>query len=195
MELLSEIDNTGWAANAMAGLDTAARERSQLVLRNYADILYDFILNEVHHKKDYLLNKLRENIAEGTKGGVLLWSYRNTFHDRMLDSYEMSRLSEEGFHTVIFDGGVPMCVDRIVQNSDILWRLAFTFGSRFRVKRVYGAELHRSAERTTFEFELRLEFVPEGLNEFEEKKLIDAYKGVANRQMYSSGDAMMTARC
>jgi hypothetical protein len=146
----------------------------------------------MHPQRNNLLENLETNIREGRKGGVKLWSYSVTFHEG-LDSSTMTGLSEVGQHTVVFDDDAPMSVDRIVQNTDLRWRLAFTFGANFRVSRRYGSLRVYGEDRNCYEMELWLEYV-ENLAEHEIKSLLSAYRGVMNRPLYQSKEFRMSPR-
>ena len=193
MDLLAEINDTGLAVNSLPALDAAAEEYKARVFRNYADLLYDTILNTMHPKRASLMKELEDNLREGVKMGVTLWSYTTTHHQG-LSSDKMNELSAIGLHTVVFDDEVPMSVDRIVQNSDLLWRLAYTFGTRFRVKRVRCGLRSLSEGFSSYEYELRMEFVPEGLAAWEIAKLTDAYKANLNRPFHVGRDVHVSPR-
>jgi hypothetical protein len=193
MDLLAEINDCGFAANHMEELDAACAEHRITTFRNYADLLYVEILKTLEILRNNVLTQLKENARKGIKGGVRIWSY-HTCHHQGIDRAIIAGLSERGLHTVLFDDGVPMSVDRIVQNSDVLWRLAFTFGSRFRVKRVRSLLRCVNYEYECHEYELRVEFVPEGLQAYENEKLVNAYVGVTGRELHEGKNVHMTSR-
>ena len=193
MDLLYEIELNGLAANHLADLNTAVRERSKDVLQTYADVLYAHILDSVCPQKDHIMTQLVDHMRTGRKDGVLLWSYSNTYHSH-LSRERMSQLSELGDHTVVFNNGRPMCVDRIVQNTDLLLRLACTFGSKFRVKRVRGNLKRISSDQETYEFELRLQYIGEGLTETQSKRLLKAYNDMVSRPLRVGRNVRVTPR-
>lgn len=193
MDLLADINASGLAANYLERLDEAANEYKARVFRNYADLLYDTILNAMHPRRADLMTELENNLRNGIKSGVTLWSYTTTHHQG-LSSDKMNELSAIGLHTVVFDDEVPMSVDRIVQNSDLVWRLAYTFGTRFRVRRVRCALRSISEDYSAYEYELRMEFVPEGLSEWEVAKLTDTYKACLNRPFHVGRNVHLSPR-
>jgi len=191
-DLLEEISNTGLAANKLNDLALASHERNTRTLRNYADLLYDSILNEMLPRRDQILEELEDAIRNGRPQEVKLWTYSVTYHTG-LDRETMADLAASGHHTVIFDDERPMSVDRIVQHTDILWRLAFTFGTHFRVTRRRGYLRACGEDREGYEMELWLEYVSD-LTEDEANSLVAAYKSMRNRPMYQGSFVRMTAR-
>lgn len=197
MDTLLEIDSTGLAAAKALDLARASAERKRLTFRNYADLLYPRIFDFFHPHRDLIFKQL-ETAAATPHAPIKtrIWDYSVT---RRVDggvarAIDMEDFSKRGHHTVIFDSGHPMSVDAIFRNSDITWRLAFTFGSKFRVTFVQEQTKLISDEYCSYRVGIYVHYHPDGLMPHAEERLIRAYKDVCDRDLYTNGDSYMTGR-
>lgn len=197
MDILNEIDSTGLAAAKAVSLVLAHSSRKRITFRNYADILYARILNDFFPRREQILEELEKNVA--TSGALMtarIWDYSVTYptNGDKLSVFDAVDASARGHHTVVFDDGRPMSVDAIFRNTDLVWRLAFTFGTKFRVKLMREDTKAISADYSSYRIGVYLYYSPYGLADYEEKKLIAAYTGVCDRQLHTGKNAYMTAR-
>lgn len=197
MDALSEIDNTGLATSKVLDLSLAYAKRNRAIFRNYADILYPRILDSFHPHKDRIFKQL-ENAASTPNVPIRarIWDYSVTYRvdGGTADAVDMQDFSNRGHHTVIFDMGHPMSVDAIFRNSDIAWRLAFTFGSKFRVTFVQEETKLISEQYCSYKIGVYVNYHPNGLLPHAEERLIRAYKDVCDRQLYTGDIVYMTSR-
>jgi len=198
MDTLTEIDSTGLAAAKALDLAFAYSRRNSLRLRNYADILYARILESFHPHKDKILEQLLT--AAATPDAIIkakIWDYSVTYrasYSVPANVEEMEDFSRRGYHTVVFDDDRPMSVDAIFRNTDLCWRLAFTFGSKFRVTFVREFTKMISSEYSSYNIGVYVHYHPNGLMPYAEEKLIRAYKGVCDRPLHVGTDVYMTPR-
>lgn len=197
MNTLIEIDSTGFAAAKAAHLNSAAATRRLAKFRNYADILYAHILDDIHPRKDVLLSELISDVADPEKPmKVKLWDYSVAYPylGHISQASDMIRFSNLGHHTVVFDNGSPLSVDAIFRKTDLAWRLAFTFGSKFRVTVIQEETKFVSSEYTGYRMGVYLSYYPDGLHPHAEDSLIRAYKDVCGRQLHAGECVYMTSR-
>lgn len=197
MDILSEIDSTGLAAAKAVSLVLAHSSRKRITFRNYADLLYARILDDFYPARAHLMKELETAVATpGALMRVKLWDYSVTYptNGDRLSVFDAVDASARGHHTVVFDDGRPMSVDAIFRNTDLNWRLAFTFGSQFRVTVSREDTKAISADYSSYRIGVYLHYCPHGLKDYEEKKLIAAYKGVCDRELYVGKNSFMTAR-
>jgi len=197
MDTLAEIDATGLAAAKAAALDNAYSQRTAAVYRNYADILYSRILDYIHPHKDKILDRLITaasvpNAPIKTK----IWDYAVTHRvdGNVAQVSDMKSFSNRGNHTVLSDDGRLMSVDMIFRKSDIAWRLAFTFGSKYRVTFVQEHTKFLSGEYCSYQIAVYLHYHPDGLLPSAEESLIAAYNGVSGRVLHVGESVFMTPR-
>ena len=198
MDILSEIDNAGFADAKSADLKKAYKERNQITLRNYADLLYMRILNDFYPRKDDILTQL-EQLARtpGALMRVKMWDYCVTYRDAYhlpANVGEMIDFTERGYHTVVFDDGRPMSVDAIFRNTDLAWRLAFTFGSKFRVVYLRDEVRALSADYSSYRIGVYVQYYPKGLPEYFKTRMIDAYTKVRDRSLHLGKDSYVRGR-
>lgn len=197
MDILSEIDSTGLAAAKALDLAVAYSSRTRACFRNYADILYARILDDVHPRRHKILQDLEVAVADaGACMSVKIWDYSITYptNGEKLSVFDAMDASARGHHTVVFDNGKPLSVDAIFRNTDLDWRLAYTFGSKFRVRLTREDTKMISEKYTSYRIGVYLVYSPYGLAEYEEQKLIAAYKDVCDRQLHAGKNVSMTAR-
>lgn len=198
MDILNEIDNTGLAAAKALDLTFAYSRRNSLRLRNFADLLYARILDFIHPHKNTILEQLIT--AAATPDAPIktkIWDYSVTYrssYDVPANVDEMIQHTNRGNHTVIFDDGFPMSVDAIFRKTDLDWRLAFTFGSKFRVSVAREFTKAISADYTSYSIAVYLHYHPNGLLPDSEEKMIRAYKGVCDRQLHVGKDVNLLGR-
>lgn len=197
MDILLEIDATGLAAAKALDLAHAYSQRNRATFRKYADILYAHILDTIHPRKKQILDELETEV--GTAGAVMrarLWDYSVTYptDGNPLSALDAVECSNRGNHTVVFDDGKPMSVDAIFRNTDLAWRLAFTFGSKFRVSFVREDTKLVSGTYSSYRIAVYLHYEPHGIGEYGEQKMIEAYKAVCDRQLHVGTNVYMTAR-
>ncbi len=198
MDLLSELDTTGLASGNALDLKQAYSQRNRNLLRNYADILYARILGDVMYRKDFLLDKLTNNVSTpNAPMRVKIWDYSVT-HPSVFelprDTNAMVDFSNRGHHTVVFDDGRPMSVDTIFRKTDLAWRLAFTFGSKFYVTYLREDMKAFSQDYSSYRIGVYLYYYPQGLPSYHEKRLITAYTEARDRKLYAGTNVSMTAR-
>lgn len=198
MDILSEIDNTGLAGAKSVDLKNAYDQRNQITLRNYADLLYIRILNDFYTRKDDILKQLEQQArTPGALMRVKLWDYSVTYrtsYETPANVGEMADFTDRGHHTVMFDDGRPMSVDAIFRNTDLAWRLAFTFGSKFRVTYAREDTKAISSEYSSYRIGVYVQYYPKGLPDYFKKCMIDAYTKVQDRSLYLGKNSYMTAR-
>jgi hypothetical protein len=197
MDTLTEIDSTGLAAAKALDLAFAYAKRNRATFRDYADILYTHILEFFHPHKDKILEQLVT--AAATPGAPIktkIWAYSVTYRTdgEVAQISDMVDFSKRGCHTVLFDNDRPMSVDAIFRNSDLCWRLAFTFGSKFRVTFVREFTKMISSEYSSYNIGVYVHYHPNGLLPYAEEKLIAAYKGVCDRPLHVGTGVYMTPR-
>lgn len=198
METLAEIDATGFAAAKVVDLASAVATRNTTKFRNYADILYTIILADIHPRKNAILAELVSAVAvPGMPMKAKLWDYSVTYPylGHVSQVADMVRFSNHlGHHTAVFDNGEPLSVDAIFRNTDLSWRLAFTFGSKFRVSVVQEETKFVSSEYSGYRMSVYLNYYPEGLHPYAEERLVRAYKDVCDRQLHVGKNVYMTSR-
>lgn len=197
MDILAEIDDTGFAAAKVADLESAANTRRLIDLRNYADILYANIVEETHARKDALLSELISAVADPDKiMKVKLWDYSVAYPyaGHVSLPADMVRFSNLGHHTVVFDNGRPLSIDAIFRKTDLSWRLAATFGSKFRVSVIQEDTTFVSSQYTGYRMGVYLSYYPEGLPEYARERLVNAYKGMCERELHVGECVYMTSR-
>jgi len=197
MDTLSLIDSTGLAASKALDLSLAYAKRNRATFRNYADLLYPRIFDFFHPHKDLILKQL-ENAAATPNAPIKtrIWDYSVTYRvdGGVAHASDMADFSRRGHHTVIFDEGLPISVDAIFRNSDIAWRLAFTFGSKFRVTFVQEQTKLVSDQYCSYKIGVYVHYYPDGLLPHAEECMIRAYKDVCDRDLYTSNSSYMTSR-
>jgi hypothetical protein len=193
-QLLAEIDLSGIAWEKAGRLGMANYERKKVILRNYADILYTFILDSIRYLKDFLLEELEKAIKNpDLPMRVKIWDYSVTHRTDggTACKRDMADFSNRGHHTVVFDNGKPVSVDILFRKTDICWRLAFTFGSHYSVTFVQDDIKAVTDEYSSYRISVYLNYHP---NFRQTKELLSAYKDATGRRLYMGKDVCMTAR-
>lgn len=197
MDTLSEIDSTGLAAAKALDLAFAYAKRNRATFRDYADLLYPRIFDFFYPHKDLIFKQL-EKAASTPKTPIRtrIWDYSVTYRvdGGVAQISDMQDFSQRGHHTVIFDNGRPMSVDAIFRNSDISWRIASAFGSKFRVTFVQEETKVISSQYCSYKVGVYINYHPNGLLPYAEEKLIAAYKDMSGREVYQGDVVYMTAR-
>ena len=197
MDTLSEIDATGFAAAKALDLAFAYARRNRANFRNYADLLYARILEFIHPHKNKILEQMITAVeTPGSVMRVKIWDYSVTYptDGNRLPVYDAIESSKKGNHTVLFDDEKPMSVDAIFRNSDLRWRIACTFGTKFRVSCVQEDTKAVSQDYSSYRIGVYLHYHPEGLDMYSEKCMVDAYKAVCDRQLYANENSYMPPR-
>lgn len=192
MNTLAEIDATGLAAAKAADLDNAYALRTATLYRNYADMLYTRILDSFYPNKETILNQLEK--AASTPNAPIktkIWDYSVTYRvdGNAALAEDMQDFTKRVLHTVLFDDGRPLSVDAIFRNSDLAWRIAFTFGSKFRVTVDREFTKMVSEDYMSYQMGVYVHYHPNGLLPYAEEKLIAAYNGVSGRVLYAGTGA------
>jgi hypothetical protein len=197
MDILAEIDQTGIGSAKGLELAIASSKRNTLKLRNYADILYVRIFEDVFPHRNNHLENLKKAIEDpNAPMRVRIWDYSVTYRvdGNSSQAEDMPSFSERGHHTVLFDNGKPISVDTIFHNTDLAWRLAFTYGSKYRVSLVREDLKATNGEYDSYRIGVYLHYHPNGLLPYAEEQMIRAYKGVCDRQLYVGDCTEMTGR-